>query len=254
MYSWYIPILFGIAVVTHERSMSDCSKSVIGTKFVVLLRISTNKSGGVDSHGIDAQRREVELFLSQQDNPHVIKQLVEVKSGASKQRPVLEEALALCRKHKATLLVSRLSRLSRDACFVLNLMNNSKVQFCVASMPNATNFQLGIYALLNQQERETLSRRTKQALASARARGVKLGNPKNLEEFNRRRKRDARTFADSHSGLIHSLRREGKTLRQICELLNDSGISTRNGGVFHPVQVSRILHRSQYQDVAGVVS
>ena len=70
-------------------------------------------------------------------------------------------------------------------------MKDSSIQFKVASMPDADNFQLGIYALLNQQEREQISTRTKAALKAAKARGVKLGNPKNLVQFNQERKRKA---------------------------------------------------------------
>ena len=112
----------------------------------------------------------------------------------------------LCRSTGATLLVAKLSRLSRDAAFVLTLMKDSSIQFKVASMPDADNFQLGIYALLNQQEREQISTRTKAALAAAKARGVKLGNPKNLVQFNQQRKQRARNFADQHCNLIWSLR------------------------------------------------
>ena len=142
------------------------------------------------------------------------------------------------------MLVAKLSRLSRDAAFVLTLMKDTTIQFCVASMPSADNFQLGIYALLNQQEREQISVRTRSALAAAKARGVKLGNPKNLENWNRTRKNAARKFADQHSNLIWSLRNKGRTLREICEVLNDAGITTAKGGVFHPIQVTRILRRS----------
>ena len=150
----------------------------------------------------------------------------------------------LCRSTSSTLLVAKLSRLSRDAAFVLTLMKDSSIQFKVAAMPDADNFQLGIYALLNQQEREQISTRTRNALAAAKARGVKLGNPKNLENWNRTRKQASRKFADQHSNLIWSLRNKGRTLREICEVLNDAGITTAKGGVFHPVQVTRILRRS----------
>jgi len=97
---------------------------------------------------------------------------------------------------------------------------------------------------LNQQEREQVSTRTRAALAAAKARGVKLGNPKNLEEWNRTRKGEARVFADQHSNLIWTLRNGGKTLREICGVMNDSGIKTSKGGDFHPVQITRILRRS----------
>ena len=219
--------------------------TVPSNRFVILKRVSTQKQGA-DGLGIAAQQRDIDLFLQQKPEATVIKEFTEVESGGKElhDRPVLLEAIDLCRSTGSTLLVAKLSRLSRDAAFVLTLMKDSSIQFCVASMPSADNFQLGIYALLNQQEREQISTRTKAALAAAKARGVKLGNPKNLENWNRSRKQAARQFADQHSNLIWSLRSKGRTLREICAVLNDAGITTAKGGVFHPVQVTRILQRS----------
>lgn len=211
--------------------------------FVVLLRVSTHKQGG-DGHGVAAQKRDIQLFLNQQQNPQVIKELVEVESGAAGTRPVLEEALRLCRHHQATLLVQKVDRLSRDLEVLARIVKDKQVPVRVACLPNADNFQIHLFGCLAAQEREFISQRTKAALSSARSRGVKLGNPKNLEEFNRSRKRQARVFAEQHSNLIWTLRNRGKTLREICEVLNDSGIKTPLGRTFHPIQVSRVLRRS----------
>ncbi|WP_295533316.1 recombinase family protein [Synechococcus sp. UW140] len=219
-------------------------ETVPSSRYVILLRVSTQKQGA-DGLGIAAQKRDIKLFLQQRPEATVIKELVEVESGGKelKDRPVLQEAMELCKSTSSTLLVATLSRLSRDAAFVLTLMKDTSIRFQVASMPNAENFQLGIYALLNQQEREQVSIRTRAALAAAKARGVKLGNP-NLAEMNRNRKNQARVFADQHCNLIWTLRNGGKTLREICGVMNDSGIKTSKGGVFHPVQITRILRRS----------
>ena len=40
------------------------------------------------------------------------------------------------------------------------------------------------------------------------------------------------------------LRNRGKTLREICSVMNDLGIKTSKGSVFNPVQITRILRRS----------
>ena len=49
--------------------------------------------------------------------------------------------------------------------------------FVVTEIPNADPFMLHIYAAVAEQERTKISKRTKAALAAAKACGVKLGNP-----------------------------------------------------------------------------
>lgn len=217
--------------------------NVPSQRFVLLLRVST-QSQGADGHGVAAQRRDIQLFLnSLQETPEVVAEFVEVESGAKEARPVLEEALRICREQKASLLVQKVDRITRDLEVLARIVKDPDVTLRVASLPNADNFQIHLFGCLAAQEREFISTRTKAALSAAKAKGVVLGNPQ-LAEMNRTRKRLARKFADQHSNLIWSLRNKGRTLREICEVLNDAGISTAGGSLFHPVQVSRILRRS----------
>jgi DNA invertase Pin-like site-specific DNA recombinase len=51
-------------------------------------------------------------------------------------------------------------------------------------MPEANDLTVGLMALMAQQERDAISRRTKEALAVAKARGVKLGNPNGQRRSN----------------------------------------------------------------------
>ena len=238
----YIPPILALS------QSNEPMEGVTTSKFVVLLRVSTTKQGA-DGLGIDAQKRDIDLFLKQQENPEVIAELTEVESGASKEREVLEEALTLCREHQATLLVQKVDRITRDLEVLARIVKDKEVPVKVACLPNADNFQIHLFGCLAAQEREFISTRTKAALAAARDRGVQLGNP-HLSEMNRNRKNQAKQFADQHSNLIWSLRRTGKTLREICSVLNDAGITTRNGSVFHPSQVSRILKRSTLEAMA----
>ena len=117
------------------------------------------------------------------------------------------------------------------------------IQIRIAAIPNADNFMIHLYGILASQEREFISQRTRAAMAEAKKRGVKFGNPK-LIELNKTRKREAREFAYEHASLIQNLRKENKTYREICEFLNASNIKTRNGGQFYPVQIHRILKRT----------
>ena len=219
-------------------------------KFVVLLRVSCH-SQGADGHGVAAQRRDIQIFLDGLDGaPEVIRELVEVESGASASRPVLEEALDLCRRHKASLLVQKVDRITRDLEVLARIVKDPLVTVRVASLPNADNFQIHLFGCLAAQEREFISTRTKAALAAAKERGVRLGNPR-IAEMNSARKRTARKFADKHAKLIWSLRNKGRTLQEIADVLNESGFTTARGCQFFPAQVGTILKRTPNPVVAA---
>ena len=91
--------------------------------------------------------------------------------ASGEDRPKLIEALALCRLHNATLV---LDRLSRDAHFLLGL-EKAGVDFVAADMPTANRLTVGILAMVADEERRLISKRTKEALAAAKAHGVQLG-------------------------------------------------------------------------------
>jgi DNA invertase Pin-like site-specific DNA recombinase len=100
---------------------------------------------------------------------------VEIESGKKNDRPRLIEALRLCRLHNATLVIAKLDRLSRDAHFLLGL-EKAGVEFVAADMPSANRLTAGIMAMVADEERRMISRRTKDALAAAKARGKMLGS------------------------------------------------------------------------------
>ena len=195
--------------------------------------------------GLEAQRAEVARMVKE-EGAVLIGEMTEVQSGKEERnRPLLKEALERCRKEGTTLLVAKLCRLSRDAAFVLTLMKDSKVRFKVAAMPQADNFQLGIWAVLNQQEREQISRRTKEALAAAKARGVKLGGTggahASLAGMNEARKRTAEVHKASVHPLAKHLRQQGMTLQAIADTLNASGSRSAKGCEWRATQVMRVL-------------
>jgi len=208
------------------------------TRFVSLLRVSS-KSQGHDGHGIAAQRRDINLFLQQQECPEVIAELVEVESGASTERPVLEEALALCRKHSAALLVQKVDRITRDMEVLVRIVKDKEVDLRVASLPNADNFQIHLFGCLAAQEREFISQRTKAALAAAKERGVQLGTAgaRNIKNANEAKVSAANSFALKIQPLVEPLREAGKTFQEIADALNSMGIKTPQGKSFYPSSV-----------------
>lgn len=214
-------------------------------RFVIYRRIST-KGQGLDGLGMEAQDRDLQLFLSTyvEASFEVLAEFTEVHSGNDARRPQLAEALALCRRTGAELLVSKLDRLSRKVSFIATLMDDPKIKLRVASMPHADNFQLHIYAALAEQERAFISLRTKAALAAAKAKGKRLGGLRH-KTMKRNAAVQAHAAARAHTlaGIVKPLRQSGATLQGIADELNRAGIPTARGGLWHAKQVQRVLER-----------
>ena len=143
-------------------------------RFVAYERVSTRRQGA-SGLGLEAQRKTIDDFAASR-GAEVIGRFTEVESGKVADRPELARALHLAKVTGATLLIAKLDRLSRNAAFLLAL-RDSGVKFVAADLPEANDLTVGIMALVAEQEREAISRRTKEALAAAKARGVRLGNP-----------------------------------------------------------------------------
>src|SRR3954469_13848107 len=141
-------------------------------KWISYLRVSTDRQGK-SGLGIEAQRNGVAEYLNG-GNWKLVKEFVEVESGRRTDRPMLAEAIKACRAYGAKLVIAKLDRLSRDAHFLLGL-EKAGIDFVAADMPNANGLTVGIMAMVADEERRMISRRTKEALAAAKARGVKLG-------------------------------------------------------------------------------
>jgi len=139
---------------------------------VTYLRVSTARQGK-SGLGLEAQQKAVADYLST-GQWNLLEDFVEVESGKNSKRPKLLEAIELCKASGAKLLVAKLDRLARDAAFLMNL-KDAGIDFVCADMPEANRLTIGIMALVAEQEREAISKRTKEALAAAKARGVQLG-------------------------------------------------------------------------------
>ncbi len=124
---------------------------------------------------MEAQRRTIDAFPASR-GAKVLARFTEAERGRNPDRPEPGKATQLARRTGATLVIAKLDRLSRNAAFLLT-RRDSDVKFVTCDMPEANDLTVGIMALVAQQEREAISRRTKEALAVAKARGVRLGNP-----------------------------------------------------------------------------
>jgi len=213
-------------------------------KFVAYYRVSTDRQGA-SGLGLDAQHQSVLNYLNGGDWG-LIGEYVEVESGRKNDRPQIAEALAACRKEKATLVIAKLDRLSRNLAFIANLME-SGVEFIATDMPHANRTMLQMMAVFAEHEREMISKRTKEALAAAKARGVRLGSPcpkKGSAAGNTVKKANADQFAANVLPIVEEIRKTGvTTLRGIASALDARGVKTARGGAWSANSVSRVMIR-----------
>jgi len=142
---------------------------------VAYYRVSTDKQGQ-SGLGLDAQRAAVELH-ARSVGAEVVAEFQDVESGRKADRVGLAAALATCRAKRATLLIAKLDRLARSVAFISNLMEGG-VDFVAADMPSVNRLTMHVLAAVAEHEREMISQRTKAALAAAKVRGTRLGNPR----------------------------------------------------------------------------
>lgn len=224
-------------------------------KFVVYLRVSTERQGR-SGLGIEAQRAGIDAYLNG-GKWAVVREYVEIESGSSNERPKLAEAFKACKLYGARLLIAKLDRLSRDAAFLMGL-ERAGIQFVAADMPEANEMTVGIMAVVAQGERKMISKRTKEALSAARARGTKLGGwrtdakgmalskaptAEHTAASIAKRKARAADRAASIAPIIAELRESGVTsLEGIARSLTARQIPTSRGlSTWRPAQVARVL-------------
>jgi DNA invertase Pin-like site-specific DNA recombinase len=105
-------------------------------RFVAYERVSTARQGA-SGLGLEAQRHAIDGFAASR-GARILGRFTEVESGKRADRPELAKALQLARLTGATLVISKLDRLSRNAAFLLTL-RDSGVRLLACDMPKATS-------------------------------------------------------------------------------------------------------------------
>lgn len=207
-------------------------------EMVSYIRVSTNRQGE-SGLGLQAQRNTVSEYAVS-NGGNILAEYVEMESGKRTNRPQLADAIELCRKRKATLVIAKLDRLARNVHFVSGLIETG-VSFHAADMPNADRFMLHVYAAMAEEEGRRISERTKAALRAAKQRGITLGKTgKILADRNKRASND---FALKMRPVIERLKSDGLSVRKIADRLNSDRIAGFSGGMWHPTTVQRLLKR-----------
>lgn len=213
-------------------------------KAISYLRVSTQKQGR-SNLGIEAQRHAVTTFTKQRGLV-IDKEFIEVESASKNDREKLKEAIEMARKHGYKLVIAKLDRLSRNLHFLSGLME-AQIDFVCCDMPEATPLTLKIMAVMAEHERDMISQRTKEALNAAKARGIKLGNIKNLKKGNQMRSKSALEFAHYIFNFTSPLLSNGLSQREIISRLNMMNIKTYSGARWNQVQLQRVLKRVNFK-------
>ncbi|MDA7947994.1 MAG: recombinase family protein [Hyphomicrobiaceae bacterium] len=228
-----------------RNSTPQAPKEVVG-----YVRVSTSQQGR-SGLGIEAQQQALARF-AEAEGLDVAQVFVEVETGkgtdALERRPQLTAALTEARRRQCAVAVAKLDRLSRDVHFISGLMAQ-RVPFIVAELgADVDPFILHLFAALAEKERALISERTRKALAEAKARGTKLGNPTNLPEARKKAIRTIRSNADQYAAnvqpVIRDIQKAGaESLRDIAVALNARGVPTARGGLWYAASVRNVLAR-----------
>jgi DNA invertase Pin-like site-specific DNA recombinase len=216
--------------------MMPISDQVMAAFHLSFYRVSTDKQGR-SGLGLDAQAAAVAAFVAGRGD--ILQEFTEIESGKKNDRP----RLALCRKHKAKLLIAKLDRLARNVYFISGLMENG-VDFVAVDMPEANRFTIHILAAIAEHEREMISQRTKAALAAAKVKGIRLGNPTPLPASLK-----AGTVWSAHTAkfretarpLLLEIQAKGYSYNAIAKELSHRHVPTANGRQWYHKTVSKLL-------------
>ncbi len=237
---------------------------------IAYYRVSTDKQGD-SGLGLEAQVAAIESYRNM-NNGVIRKSFTEIESGKQNDRPEVAKALAHGRRIGATVVIAKLDRLTRNARFLLELIeSNADVAFC--DLPHIPPGALGKFfltqmAAIAELEAGMISARTKAALAAYKARGGKLGThrkpggrkkdgtpkkpPAKLTPELMARGRAASAANRSAAArkacldlvpVIQALRTPGASLATIAAKLNAEGHTTRRGKLWTPTAVKRVLDR-----------
>lgn len=214
------------------------------TVHVAYYRVSTHRQGK-SGLGLQAQRKAVQDHLKDRV---LAAEFTEIESGRRSERPQLLAALAACRIHRATLVIAKLDRLSRNVAFVSNLME-AGVEFEAVDFPHANRLTIHILAAVAEHEAKMISERTKAALASAKSRGRTLGgyrgrsgSPDDCRKALAARRLNALSRARDLQPTLSRYHSNGIiSSRAIADALNQDGIAAPRGGLWSHSQVMRMM-------------
>ncbi|MCR5259054.1 MAG: recombinase family protein, partial [Desulfovibrio sp.] len=216
-----------------------------GATFIGYYRVSTPRQAA-SGLGFDVQRTTVRRYVADAGGD-LAAEYQETASGAKAGRIELVRALEHCRRTGATLVVACIDRLARSTD-LLPWLEGSGVSIVACDKPLTGRLELFAEVAKAEEERRLIRERTKAALAAAKARGKKIGNPMGAKAFGPNagkgslevRRAKAKAFVDLVGTTVSALRAQGMSFRAVAAELNAMGVQARRGGQWSPNAVKRV--------------
>lgn len=205
------------------------------TKAIGYIRVSTNRQAD-SGYGLDAQRNAIEQFCSTH-GLQLVALIPDVMSGqrTDKLYGRIAAITAIRTGMANVLVVNTLDRSSRSMADGAKLVADAKLEgwriVGLDGTDSDTVSQLTAHArlLVAEEERELISKRTKQGLIKARQAGKQLGKPSTIDRKIVQR--------------IIKQREAGHGTKAIAKALDAAGIQSPMGGAWSYSTVRRVLER-----------
>jgi DNA invertase Pin-like site-specific DNA recombinase len=126
----------------------------------------------------------------------------------------------------------------------------SGVDFVAADNPHANKLMVHMLAAFAEHEREQIGQRTKDALAAAKARGIRLGRNA-AERLAPAHRAAAMERARQLAPVLTLLKDAGMSARQMAAELTARGVPTPTGAKWHGQTVIRMLDRAGSLNLCG---
>lgn len=221
---------------------------------IAYIRVSTDKQEA-SGLGLEAQLDYIHTAAKSQgwNVTHIYSEAIS-GSVAPHDRPEMSKALS----HGLPIVAAKIDRISRDVEHMAALMKRTTLK--IATMPQADNFQLHLFAALAEQERVFIRSRIKDALKALQQRaddgclqsqakierrsealqkGRKGNNVGKMAEATTK-KVDAH-HADITPHVEQCLYRGCNTLQSLADCLNEKGKLTSRGNEWSPTTVRRLM-------------
>jgi DNA invertase Pin-like site-specific DNA recombinase len=216
-------------------------------KFVAYYRLFAKVK---TSNSLASQKQTVAKFLVE-NKAVLVADYTENETKFAKTRPALAEAIAVCKKKKAKLLIATLDKLSTDAAFTEVLLKDTKAEFVCADFPAATREMLVMRQVFQEWQNKRIGEKTKLALAKIKKEGkIKLGSPRpeiGSKAGNAVNSAKAQSFAERVAPTVKAILKKNRnayTLREIGAVFTAEGLTTPRGNLeWSPTQVKHLLSR-----------